>query len=69
MCVAKSCLVGQNPITVAYGVPELLKKVAQGKGGGGGGGGGGFKLHKGLIPNLKTIKTFIFCLSQKKSLK
>ena len=39
MCVAKSCLVGQNPITVAYGVPELLKKVAQGKGGGGGGGG------------------------------
>ena len=36
MCVAKSCLVGQNPITVAYGVPELLKKVAQGKGGGGG---------------------------------
>lgn len=65
MCVAKSCLVGQNPITVAYGVPELLKKVAQGKGGGG----GGVKLHKGLIPNLKTIKTFIFCLSQKKSLK
>lgn len=38
MCVAKSCLVGQNPITVAYGVPELLKKVAQGKGEGGGGG-------------------------------
>ena len=64
MCVAKSCLVGQNPITVAYGVPELLKKVAQGKGGG-----RGVKLHKGLTPNLKTIKTYIFCLSQKKSLK